>query len=181
VQIGTGHKGQLNPYAVTKGCAEDLALARAAQGQPITVVRAYHAYGPGQKTCPPHGTGDVRKIVPSFVCRALTGMPLEIYGSGEQLIDLVHVDDVATVLAGALGGPFGTVVEAGTGKPTSVLDAARTVIETCGSRSEITHLPMRIGEPEATRVVAGRPECPNPWPHRLEETIDYYRTLLDSA
>ena len=29
VQIGTGHKGQPNPYAITKGCAEDLGLARA--------------------------------------------------------------------------------------------------------------------------------------------------------
>jgi UDP-glucose 4-epimerase len=178
VQIGTGHKGQMNPYAVTKGCAEDLALARAVQGQPITVVRAFHAYGPGQKTCPPHGPGKVRKIVPSFVCRALTGMPLEVYGSGEQQIDLVHVDDVAAVLVDALGGPYGAVAEAGTGKPTTVLDAARSVIEACGSRSEVAHLPMRIGEPEGSRVVAERPACPNPWPYRLEETIDYYRTLL---
>jgi UDP-glucose 4-epimerase len=181
VQIGTGHKGQPNGYAITKGCAEDLALARAAQGQQIAVVRAYHAYGPGQKTCPPHGTGTVRKIVPSFVCRALTGVPLEVYGSGEQQIDLVYVDDVAAVLVDALGGPFGAVTEAGTGKPTRVLDAARAVVEACGSRSEIVHLPMRIGEPEGSRVVAERPECPNPWPYRLEETIDYYRALLGSA
>lgn len=182
VQIGTGHKGQPNPYAITKGCAEDLALARAAQGQLITVVRAFHAYGPGQKTCPPHGSGTVRKIVPSFVCRALTGMPLEVYGTGEQQIDLVYVDDVAATLVDALGGlRCGKVVEAGTGKPTTVLDAARTVIEACRSRSEIAHLPMRAGEPEATRVVAEHPACPNPWPYRLEETLDYYRSFLGLA
>jgi UDP-glucose 4-epimerase len=178
VQIGTGHKGQPNPYAITKGCAEDLALARWAQGQPIAVVRAYHAYGPGQKTCPPHGSGKVRKIVPSFVCRALTGMPLEVYGSGEQQIDLVYVDDVARVLAHAVHGPYGAVIEAGTGKPTPVLEAARAIVEACGSKSPVVHLPMREGEPEVSRVVSASRACPNPWPYRLEETIDYYRTLL---
>ena len=41
VQVGTGHKGQPNPYAITKACAEDLLLARAQWcGQPINVVRA---------------------------------------------------------------------------------------------------------------------------------------------
>lgn len=184
VQIGTGHKGQLNPYAITKGCAEDLALARATyQGERISVVRAYHAYGPGQKACPPHGTATVRKIIPSFVCRALTGMPVEIHGSGEQLIDLVHVDDVATVLVDALDGPYSTVIEAGTGKPTTVLDAARDIgdrvaVAVTKSHPQIVHLPLRDGEPADTRVVATIPVCPNAWPYRLDETIDHYARLL---
>lgn len=184
VQIGTGHKGQPNPYAITKGCAEDLALARAAyRGERISVVRAYHAYGPGQKACPPHGPATVRKIVPSFVCRALTGMPIEVHGSGEQLIDLVHVDDVATVLVDALDGPYGTVIEAGTGKPTSVFDVALDILDHVDPEGRsrppgVVHMPMRPGEPAGTRVVADSPVCPNPWPYRLDETIDHYRTLL---
>jgi nucleoside-diphosphate-sugar epimerase len=106
VQIGTGHKGQPNPYAITKACAEDLGLARAGVGgERIVVVRAFHAYGPGQKACAPHGRGTVRKIVPSMVCRALTGMPVQVNGSGDQAIDLVYVDDVAAALADALHAP----------------------------------------------------------------------------
>lgn len=186
VQIGTGHKGQPNPYAITKGAAEDLALARAAyRGERITVVRAYHAYGPGQKACPPHGTAAVRKIVPSFVCRALTGMPLEVHGSGEQLIDLVHVDDVAAVLVGAVAGPYGTVIEAGTGKPTTVLSVALDIADRVAvtvtvtkDHSPVLYLPMRDGEPADSRVVASTPACPNAWPHRLDETVEYYRAIL---
>lgn len=181
VQIGTGHRGQLNTYAVTKGCAEDLALIRArVAGEPVNVVRAYHAYGPGQKACPPHGKSIVRKIIPSFVCRALTGMPLEIWGDGKQLIDLVHVDDVGLALVAALYEPFGCVLEAGTGVATSVLDAARLVIELCDSRSEIVHLPMRPGEPEGDTVVAEAPFNPFGIPLRcgLEATIPYYRELV---
>lgn len=180
VQIGTGHKGQPNPYAITKGAAEDLALARARwKGQRIAVVRAYHAYGAGQKPFPPHGPSRVRKIIPSFVCRALTGMPLEINGDGTQLIDLVHVADVADVLVAAIGGPYGAVTEAGTGKATSVYAAASDVIAKLGGASRIVHVPMRDGEPEGTTVVAKNPACAgHPWPHRLSGTIAAYRDYL---
>ena len=183
VQIGTGHKGQPNPYAITKGAAEDLALARAQwKGERISVVRAYHAYGPGQKPFPPHGPSRVRKIIPSFICRALTRMPLEVNGDGTQLIDLVHVADVADVLVAAIGGPYGTVTEAGTGKATSAYSAATEVINRCGGPSQIVHVPMRDGEPEGTAVVAKRPTyLVHPWPWRLTETIVAYREYLEKS
>lgn len=179
VQIGTGHKGQLNPYAITKACAEEIGLARAKYRQePIVVVRAFHAYGPGQKIPPPHGTATVRKIIPSFICRALTGMPLEVNGSGDQVIDLVHVDDVAKVLVDALDGPYGTVIDAGTGKHTTVLEAARDVLNACASTSPVVHKSMRAGEPEHSTVVADTPTCLNPWPYGLDETVAWYREAL---
>lgn len=179
VQIGTGHKGQPNPYAITKACAEDLGLARARYGTDrIVIVRAYHAYGPGQKACPPHGPGAVRKIVPSMVCRALTGMPVQVNGDGDQLIDLVHVEDVAAALVDGLAAAPGSVIEAGTGKPTSVIDAAWTIIDRCRSESQVEHVAPRRGEPEHARVVAETPACPHPWPWGLDSTIGYYRRIL---
>ncbi len=179
VQIGTGHKGQPNPYAITKGCAEDLGLARAQWcGEKIAVVRAYHVYGPGQKPPLPHGTSAVRKIIPSFACRALTSMDVEVWGDGQQEIDLVHAASVATVLVDAVGGPYGQVTEAGTGKPVTVIQAARDVIRTAQSRSSIMFLPMRPGEPEGARVVASAPACPDPWPYLLAETVAWYRRFL---
>jgi len=182
VQIGTGHKGQPNPYAVTKGCAEDLLLGRVGNtGQPVAVVRAFHAYGPGQKAFPPHGPGHVRKIMPSFICRALTGMPLEINGSGGNVIDLVYVDDVARVLVDAIDGPYGTVIEAGTGVGMRVLDVAREVIHLCRSSSTIEHLPVRDGEPDGAVVVARDPLCADhPFPFGWAETVEHYRRLVAS-
>jgi UDP-glucose 4-epimerase len=182
VQIGTGHRGQLNTYAITKACAEDLALARAQwTGAKITVVRAFHVYGAGQKPPPPHGCSPVRKIIPSFVCRALTRMPVEVYGTGQQRIDLVHAADVADVLVAALRGPYGTVVQAGTGKATTVLQAARDVLHAVAPTGVVAYAAMRPGEPEDSRVVADAPVCVNPWPHRLGETVMWYRELLDAA
>lgn len=189
VQIATGHEGQPNPYAITKRCASDLALARAQwTGQPVTVVRAFHVYGPHQKPPAPHGPATVRKIIPSFVCRALTGMPLEVWGSGLQQVDLVWVGDVARVLVDALAGPYGQVVEAGTGKATTVLGAAADVLAEVMEQEvarreplrtpQVVRLPMRPGEPEDATVVASTPACLNPWPHRLAETVDWYRDYL---
>lgn len=182
VQIGTGHKGQPNPYAITKACAEDLGLARAQWcGEKIAVVRAFHVYGPGQKPPPPHGPSGVRKIVPSFACRALTGMPLQVWGSGEQQIDLVYAEDVARVLVDAIGGPYGQVTEAGTGKPVTVDAAARDIIGACGPGGRLEYLPMRPGEPDDAVVVAASPACFNPWPYKLDETIGWYREWISRS
>jgi UDP-glucose 4-epimerase len=179
VQIATGHEGQPNPYAITKKCITDLALSRAEfVSQPISVVRAYHVYGPGQKMCAPHGHSKVRKIIPSFVARALTGMDIEINGDGFQEIDLVYLDDVAKVIVDALDGPYGKVAEAGTGCAITVREAARRVIWACNSDSKIVHNKMRVGEPEYSKVYAKEPLCHNPFPYMLNETIDWYRQKL---
>jgi len=174
VWIGTGHKGQPNPYAITKGCAEDLLLARGN----VAVVRAYHAYGPGQKAFPPHGPSKVRKIMPSFICRALTGMPIQINGDGSNVIDLVHVDEVARVLVDALDGPTGVVLEAGSGTPMTVTEVAEYVLELTGSTSAIEYLPMRPGEPVGAVVVAADPLC-KPFPYGIDETVEHYRAIVN--
>lgn len=182
VQVGTGHKGQPNPYAITKGCAEDLGLARAQwKGEKITVVRAYHAYGEYQKVGPPHGTAGVHKFFPTFACRALTGMPLELCGGGGQLIDPVHVTDCATVLADALDGPYGEVLEAGNGHPVYVGQVARDIAAAAGVTPEIKITEQRDGEPLGDIVVAGSPQCSNPWPYMVSETVDWYRSWLLSS
>ena len=180
VQIATGHEGQPNPYAITKKCTTDLCLARAQwKGQRINVVRAFHAYGPGQKMCAPHGKSKVRKIIPSFVARALTGMPLEINGSGNQKVDLVYVDDVAkTLVDGLLCGKFGQILDAGTGKASRVIDIAHDVIRACESKSGVMHVPMRHGEPEESCVVALEPQCRNPFPYKLQDTVAWYAQAL---
>lgn len=176
VQIGTGHKGQPNPYAITKAAAEDLGLCRAQYlNERIVVVRAFHVYGEGQKAPMPYGPSNVRKIIPSFVCRALHNMDIEVTGDGQQLIDLVYVADVARVLVDALTAEPGCLLQAGTGKSVSVEQVAHDVRTWVGSKSRIVTGMRRMGEPAGAVVVADDPLCFNPWPYRLEETIKWYR------
>ena len=180
VQIGTGHKGQPNPYAITKACAEELGLARANWlGEKIAVVRAYHVYGPGQIPGPPHGPASVHKFFPTFACRALSGAKLELCGGGGQLIDPVHVSEVARVLVDTiLLEVWGEVTEAGCGKPFTVREVANDIAVECRSPFQPVTVKARDGEPQDAEVVAVSAACINEWPYKLKETADWYREWL---
>jgi UDP-glucose 4-epimerase len=179
VQIATAHKGQPNPYAITKGCAEDIALCRTEYlEQKIAVVRAYHVYGPGQAVGPPHGKAKVHKFFPTFACRAITGLPLELSGGGNQIIDPVYVDDCARILVEAVDGPYGEVIEAGCGVGIYVRSVAQYILGYTQSNSEIVSVAPRNGEPCDAAVVATEPRCTNVWPYRADETVDWYRDWI---
>src|SRR5262249_3935157 len=87
------HKGPpvLGPDAISKRSAPEFVRSYLlAYGLRGTVLKVFNAYGPRQD-----GTGKVNKIVPRFVHNALRGEPLPIFGTGEQVIDLVHAEDCA--------------------------------------------------------------------------------------
>jgi nucleoside-diphosphate-sugar epimerase len=97
VQIAVGNHWMNNSYSITKTTAERLALMyRKEFSIPITVIRALNAFGERQKAFP------VRKIMPSFIGRALRGEDIQVYGDGSQEMDMVYVGDVAMVLVDAL-------------------------------------------------------------------------------
>jgi len=176
VNIAVGNYWMNNTYSISKNTIERFAdmLNRYRDGR-IAVVRALNAYGPRQTPAAPYGPSKVRKIMPSFICRALAGEPIEVYGDGEQIMDMIYVADVAKVLVTALestadGGPLralveagpidGTTFSAGTGRKTTVNQIAQVVVEEIltqtGAVVPFNHLPMRPGEDERS-VVLGDP------------------------
>src|SRR5512139_71270 len=137
-------------YTATKICAARLATAwHLAYGVPVSHVRAFNAYGPGQK----HGPGHPQKILPTFATEAWPGRPLPIWGDGEQTIDLVHAKDVGRILVEATGHGDDSVFDAGTGIAVTVNELALFVLGVTGSKAGVTYLPMRPGE-LPTRIVA---------------------------
>ena len=140
-------------YTATKIAADRLASAfHHAYGLPVSRVRAFNAYGPGQA----HGPGHPQKILPTFATEAWAGRPIPVWGSGEQFVDLVHADDVGTMLvAAAQYGGDDTVFDAGTGTPVSVNELAHRVLDITGSTAGIRYLPMRKGERETAISAAG--------------------------
>jgi UDP-glucose 4-epimerase len=169
VNIAVGNYWMNNTYSISKNTVERFAdmLNKYRDGR-IAVVRALNAYGPRQTAAAPHGPSKVRKIMPSFINRALDGDPIEVYGDGEQVMDMIYVADVARILVTALestaaGGPLKVedqTFEAGTGRATTVNEIAQAVVEEVlaqtGKVIPINHLPMRPGEDERS-VVLGKP------------------------
>lgn len=165
VHICVGNHWMNSTYSISKSTVERFAVMfRDERGTRVNQVRAVNAYGPGQVAAVPFGPGKVRKIVPAFACRALSGMPLEVYGDGEQVSDMVWVGDVAAVLVAALeraesGDVFDRVVEVGSHKHLTVNDVARGIqseaSKLCvGSVRGLVHLPMRSGEVAGAKVIA---------------------------
>jgi len=170
VYIGVGNHWMDNTYSISKTTVERFVrMFNAERGGKFNIVRLVNAYGPRQSVAPPFGPAKVRKITPSFVCRALAGQPIEVYGDGSQVSDMVYVRDGAEALvrsleAAADGIVFDRPVEVGSAYPVTVQKVAETVRAIVANKRasagmpheavDIVHLPMRPGETPGTPVVA---------------------------
>ena len=164
VYIGVGNHWMQNTYSISKTTIERYAaMFNKERGTRINIVRLVNAYGPRQSVAPPFGSAKVRKITPAFVCRALTGQPIEIYGDGQQISDMVHVRDGALALvkaleAAAAGTVFDRPVECGPAEHVTVNQMARKVIYAAVKQGfdpvQLAHLPMRPGEIPGAVVTA---------------------------
>lgn len=131
-----------NVYQATKYCAKSLAEAwRINYGLSVSHVRAFNAFGIGQK----YGGNHPQKIIPTFSSLAWKGEAIPIWGDGEQVVDLIHVDDIARMLVDASSFYNGEVFDAGTGLGRTVNSIAQKIINVTG-RGTIKYLPMRDGE-----------------------------------
>lgn len=164
-------------YTATKVASKRLADAlHHSGGLKVSHVRAYNAYGPEQK----FGPGHPQKIVPTFSVFAWNGLALPIWGSGAQMVDLIHVNDLARMLVDATLFHNNEVFDGGTGTALSVAAVAGFVNNVTGNSAGAEFLPMRRGEVE-TNIKAGgegwsllgwKPE--HSW-DKLAETIEWYR------
>jgi len=164
-------------YTATKTAA--VALEKAfhhTYGIPVSRVLAFNAYGPAQK----HGPSQPQKILPTFAAEAWAGRPIPIWGDGSQTVDLVHVDDLGSLLVECLGHGDDFTVDGGTGIALTVNEVAEFVLEVTGSRAGIEYHPMRRGEVPTTIVATGqgwdrlgwRPSMD--W-DRVAQAVDSYR------
>ncbi len=194
VNICVGNAGMSNPYSASKTCVETLGQMYVRdRGAKINQVRVVNAYGPRQLMAAPYGVGKVRKIMPAFIARALTGQPIEIYGDGNQISDCVYVTDVAEALVNALeyaakGEVLDRVVEIGPTEHLTVNGVALMVNQLAAAVTghdwpEIRHLPMRPGETPGARIVAKNetmfdigmdPDYLKPLSHGIDETVRWY-------
>jgi UDP-glucose 4-epimerase len=198
VNIAVGNHWENNTYSITKSVMERfIDMFNKYRDQRFTVVRALNAYGPRQSVAAPYGSSKVRKIMPSFVCRAIKNDPIEVYADpelGSSIMDMIYVTDVADILVEALyytmqnGVPDG-IPEAGTGRRISVDEIAQAVINEVG-QGQITHLPMRrgetpgavvLGDPSTLNLVDYNPDRLTKLETGLVRTVQYFREYLDST
>ncbi|MFT4100998.1 MAG: NAD(P)-dependent oxidoreductase [Burkholderiaceae bacterium] len=177
----------LNTYSITKRAGEEFCAMYAREHRlDVRILRWLNAYGPGQKAFP------VRKAVPVMILQALENRDLQIWGSGEQPVDLIHVEDLARITVDYTLSAHQDVTTRDTGLSyrMTVNDMAAFIIKLTGSSSRIAHLPMRKGEDQDIPVeLLRKPYAADLLPDGggpvslesgMSETIAYY-AKIDSA
>jgi UDP-glucose 4-epimerase len=138
-------------------------------------LRPALVYGPAQSE---------RFFVPALVRACLAGRDFDMT-TGEQVRELLHVDDLVAALlrAGATSGLEGEVLNIGGGRSLRVVDLARLIVRLTGSKSalRVGVLPARPSEIEQFHCDASRAEERLGWRATTEleaglaATIAWYR------
>ncbi len=133
----------ISPYAESKLLAERNCVGFSEKGLlQVVVLRFFNVYGPRQKM------NDYSGVITLFIDRCNRKLPLTIYGDGLQTRDFIYVGDVAEAVLAATKSPGinGQIFNIGSGKPTSVNDLAKTIIELSGEDLEVYHTDFRNGD-----------------------------------
>ncbi|MGC9086914.1 MAG: SDR family NAD(P)-dependent oxidoreductase [Thermoproteota archaeon] len=122
----------LSVYALSKYDTERIAVNFGfALKIPTVAFRYFNVYGPRQSLNNPY-TG----VVAIFSSRIKNNNPPIIFEDGKQLRDFIYVEDVARANILALESEKEGVYNVGTGKATSILEVAKTLIELFDSKVE---------------------------------------------
>ncbi len=181
-----------SPYQISKVVGEFYSVYyERQQGLPTVRARFQNVYGPGEALGAGRWRGTPatiwRNVTPTFVYRALKGLPLQLDNGGVASRDFVYVEDVARgLLACAERGAPGDVYNLASGVETTIRDLAELVVELSGSSSELEiaprrawdHSVLRFGSPEKARRELGF-EAQTPLEDGLRDTIAWTQENLD--
>jgi UDP-glucose 4-epimerase len=124
-------------YACSKLTDEFLALAYAREKNlPVTIARLFNTVGPRQ-------TGRYGMVLPRFIAAAKKNEPLKVFGDGKQTRCFCCVHDAVEALVRLRNEQKarGEIFNVGGTEEVSVMELARLVVATLGSKSKIELVP----------------------------------------
>jgi nucleoside-diphosphate-sugar epimerase len=181
-----------SPYQISKVVGEFYCVWYHGHfGLPTVRARFQNVYGPGETLGAGvwRGTSATvwRNVTPTFVYRALKGLPLRLDNAGAASRDFIYVDDIVEGLlrCGSLGAP-GDVYNLAAGVETTIRELAETILRLTDSESELElaprrswdHAGRRFGSPVKARAEIGF-EAAVPLEEGLRRTVEWTRANLD--
>ena len=161
-------KAPLTPYAVDKLASEYyLDFYRRQHGLEPAIFRFFNVFGPRQDPSSPYSG-----VISIFTERARAGLPITLFGDGEQTRDFIYVADLAALLVQALERPQveAGAVNVGLGRATSLNQLLATIGELLGGLPPVAHAPVRAGDIRHSladnRLLLARFGLPQPTPIR---------------
>jgi UDP-glucuronate decarboxylase len=145
----------------------------------IRVVRIFNTYGPNMAI-------DDGRVVSNFICQALKGEDLTIYGNGSQTRSLCYVDDLidAMIIYAFKEQGHDSPMNFGNDDEISIKFLAETIIKLTGSKSKVVFLPLPQDDPNQRRPNLALVKSILDWEAKtnletgLEKSINYFRNLI---
>jgi dTDP-glucose 4,6-dehydratase len=176
--------GNVNPvgprgvYDEAKRFAEALAFAYMRyHGLVVRVARIFNTYGPRMRA-------EDGRVVPAFICQALRGEDLTVFGDGSQTRSFCYVSDTVEGLLRLAWSDDPGPVNIGNPEEMTVLEFAETMLSMIGGGGRIVFQPLPVDDPKVRRPDISHARTRLGWEPRvsLEEglghTISYFREKL---
>lgn len=143
-------KAPLTPYAVDKLASEQyLDFYRRQHGLEPVVFRFFNIFGPRQDPSSPYSG-----VISIFCERAVQGLPITVFGDGEQTRDFLYVGDLVQVMVQALEQPQVEegAVNIGLNQATSINQMLAALEKVVGRLPAVTYAPARSGDIRHSRA-----------------------------
>lgn len=178
-----GYWGNVDPiglrsvYDEAKRFAEAITMAyHRKYGINTRIARIFNTYGPRMRL-------DDGRAVPNFICQALRGEPLTIYGDGSQTRSFCYIDDMVAGLYGLLiaEGDVHLPVNIGNPNEISIAELARVVGELSGTSISLEYLTDQRGasDPQRRRPDISRAKEWLNWEPKVSLEVGMKRTMTD--
>ncbi len=180
------YRGNVNPIGIRacydegKRCAESLFFDyNRIYGVKIKVIRIFNTYGPMMD--PNDG-----RVVSNFICQALRGEDLTIYGDGSQTRSFCYVDDLIDVIVKVMASEDDFIGPVNTGNPGefTIKELAELVIEKVNKRDnkdlKVVYKPLPSDDPTQRRPDISLAKSKFGWEPKiklnegLDMTIEYF-------
>jgi dTDP-glucose 4,6-dehydratase len=160
--------GHVNPigirgvYDEAKRFAEAMTMAyHRHHGVDVRIVRIFNTFGPRMQL-------DDGRAIPNFLCQAIRGEPLTVFGDGSQTRSFCYVEDLIEGIWRLLRSDHVGPMNIGNPAEMSLLEMARLIAEIAGSSSEIVFRGLPPDDPKvrrpdislARRVLGWEPRVP---------------------
>ncbi|MCA1961334.1 MAG: SDR family oxidoreductase [Desulfomonile sp.] len=179
------YNGNVNPvgpracYDEGKRAAETLTVGyRDYNAVNVTIARIFNTYGP--RMLPNDG-----RVVSNFICQALRGEDLTIYGDGSQTRSFCFVSDLVRGLVALMSSSDPGPINLGNPYEVTIGELAEKVLKLLpDSRSGIVYKPLPKDDPTRRRPDITRARTVLGWEptvpleEGLSETIAYFRSEL---
>ncbi len=143
-------KAPLTPYAADKLASEHyLDFYRRQHGLDPVVFRFFNIYGPRQDPSSPYSG-----VISIFTERAQQGLPIAVFGDGEQTRDFLYVGDLVEILLQALENSVAEAgaVNVGLNRATSLNELLAAIGEVVGALPPVSYGQARGGDIRHSRA-----------------------------